>query len=244
MEVFLHVRCIPQQNSQWQFWASVFEVAWTTSNYVSSCSQRTWWQPHAVHVQCHRSSLHATGKIHLLSASQLLKPPLTCTQSLPHLGNHGRLGRDVNRFKSYLSTICLTRPNAQQIPSLFDAGHWTQSGTALMDVPFCWLLVAKCEIFLVLHKMLLKSCRFIRIKGSYMRGKLKRNIWLHDLTPPQQRTSHKQPHCRKWSLHVLRPFLQAGRTNLPIMNSKGYCARGLGCKLEVKSQEPCMCVYI
>ena len=23
MEVFLHVRCIPQQNSQWQFWASV-----------------------------------------------------------------------------------------------------------------------------------------------------------------------------------------------------------------------------
>jgi hypothetical protein len=161
-----------------------------------------------------------------------------------HLGNHGRLGRDVNRFKSYLSTICLTRPNAQQIPSLFDAGHWTLSGTALMDVPFCWLLVAKCEIFLVLHKMLLKSCRFIRIKGSYMRGKLKRNIWLHDLTPPQQRTSHKQPHCRKWSLHVLRPFLQAGRTNLPIMNSKGYCARGLGCKLEVKSQEPCMCVYI
>ena len=28
------------------------------------------------------------------------------------------------------------------------------------------------------------------------------------------------------------------------MNSKGYCARGLGCKLEVKSQESCMYLYI
>ena len=33
MEVFLHVRCIPQQNSQWQFWASVWSCQ-CASTYV------------------------------------------------------------------------------------------------------------------------------------------------------------------------------------------------------------------